>query len=278
MSGGPEMLSFRAEIAPMIDAASGLVTTEDGSVADPSARNSEISRPMVDAYEAIARRDSDPATVPDRHSVEDEFSSVTTAALDSGANAWNGRLAKFVQVAEQNRPQLLWLAQRMTRDRDEAEDIVQEALLRAFKSLSRFRGESQMGTWLGVIVKNAGREWLRNRKGRVCLSLEYARSPDDQPVLLDFPDPGRNPEQWCVCKEMDDILLSEIDGLNSVCKSTMKMCAIAESSHREAARALGVSASAIKSRIFHGKRMLKRAVCVRTGRGHEVLPSLETAL
>jgi len=278
MSGGPEMLSFSAEIAQIIDAASGLVTTEDGSVGGPSARNSEISRPTVDAYEGIARRDSDPTTVSERRGVEDKSSSMAAVDKDPGANIWNGRLEKFVQVAEQNRPQLLWLAQRMTRDRDEAEDIVQEALLRAFKSLSRFRGESQMGTWLGVIVKNAGREWLRDRKGRVFLSLEYVRNPDDQPIFMDFPDPGRNPEQWCVRKEMDDILLSEIDGLNSVCKSTIKMCAIAESSHREAARALGVSASAIKSRIFHGKRMLKRAVCMRTGGGDEVLRSLDIAL
>jgi RNA polymerase sigma-70 factor (ECF subfamily) len=95
--------------------------------------------------------------------------------------------------------------------------------------------------------------------------LEYARNPDDQPILLDFPDPGRNPERCCVRGEMDDILHSEIDGLNSVFKSTIKMCAIEESSYREAAHALGVSVAAIKSRVFRAKQMLRRAVCVRTG-------------
>jgi len=115
------------------------------------------------------------------------------------------------------------------------------------------------------VVKNTGREWLRDRRGPVCLSLEYARNSDDQPILLDFPDPGRNPEQCCVRKEMDDILLSEIAGPNSVCKSTIMMCAIDESSYREAADALGVSVAAIKSRVFRAKQMLKRAVCVRTG-------------
>jgi RNA polymerase sigma-70 factor (ECF subfamily) len=262
----------------MIDMAAASLTTEHGQAGIASPRNSEISSPMVDVYDGIARRDSDPITVSERRGVEDKSSSVTAADVDSGANAWNGRLATFVQVAEQNRAQLLWLAHRMTRDRDEAEDIVQEALLRAFKNLQRFRGEAQMGTWLGVIVKNAGREWLRERKGRVFLSLEYVRNPDDQPILLDFPDSGRNPEQCCVRKEMNDILLSEIDGMNSVCKSTIEMCAIEESSHREAAHALGVRVGTIKSRIFHGKRMLKRAVSMRTGEGDEVLRSLETAI
>jgi len=64
---------------------------------------------------------------------------------------------------------------------------------------------------------------------------------------------------------MNDILHSEIERLNSICKSTIQMCAIEESSHREAANALGVSVAAVKSRVFHGKRLLKRAVCLRTG-------------
>ena len=88
------------------------------------------------------------------------------------------KVAAFVVTAEHSREQLLWLAQRMTRDRSEAEDIVQEALLKAFRYLPRFRGESQMRTWLGVIVKNTGLEWLRERKGRVYLSLEYACDPN----------------------------------------------------------------------------------------------------
>jgi RNA polymerase sigma-70 factor (ECF subfamily) len=191
-------------------------------------------------------------------SAENEFenasSTMTAEDVESVASSWIGKLVTFTQVAEQRRAQPLWLAQRMTHNHDDAEDVVQEAIFRAFKSLPQFRGESQIGTWLGVIVKNTGREWLRDRRGSVCLSLEYARNSDDQPILLDFPDPGRNPEQCCVRKEMDDILLSEIDGLNSVFKSTIKMCAIEEGSYREAAHALGVSIAAIKSRVFAPNR------------------------
>jgi RNA polymerase sigma-70 factor (ECF subfamily) len=185
---------------------------------------------------------------------EDASSTMTAKDVESVASSWKGKLVTFTQVTEQRRAQLLWLAQRITRNHDEAEDVVQEAIFRAFKRLPQFGGESQISTWLGVIVKNTGREWLRDRRGSVCLSLEYARNSDDQPILLDFPDPGRNPEQCCVRKEMDDILLSEIDGLNSVFKSTIKMCAIEEGSYREAAHALGVSIAAIKSQVFAPNR------------------------
>jgi RNA polymerase sigma-70 factor (ECF subfamily) len=184
------------------------------------------------------------------------------------------KVAVFIHVAQHNRRQLLWVAKRMTRDQTEAEDIVQEALLKAFKNLPRFRGESKMVTWLGEIVKNTGREWLRGRRGRVMLSLENVRNSDNDPVLRDFPDPRRGPEQSCVQKELRDILLTEIDGLKAACKTTMKMCALDEISQFEAAIALGVSVASIKSRMFRGKRMLKRAVCRRIGGGDDFVESL----
>jgi DNA-directed RNA polymerase specialized sigma24 family protein len=77
---------------------------------------------------------------------------------------------------------------------------------------------------------------------------------------------------------MHDILHSEIECLNSVCKSTIQMCAMEENSHREGANALGVSVAAVKSLVFHGKRLLNRAVYLRTGARVDRLRSMEPAL
>jgi len=192
-------------------------------------------------------------------------SEVAAADVEPAPPACEGRLVAFRQLAEQRRAQLLWQAQRMTKNREEAEDIVQEALLKAFKNLPKFRGESQMGTWLGAIVQNAGREWLRRQKGRVYLSLEYVSNGDVGPRVYDCPDPGRNPEQHLERAEMDSILISEIDKLNSTCRCAIQLCALQEISHQEVANALGLTVVAIKSRVFHGKQMLKTAVRRRTG-------------
>jgi RNA polymerase sigma-70 factor (ECF subfamily) len=200
---------------------------------------------------------------------------MTAQDVESGASSWDGKLVTFTQVAEQRRAQLLWQAQRLTNSREEAEDVVQESLLKAFKNLPQFRGESQMGTWLCVIVQNTGREWLRKRKGRVYLPLEHTRNRDDDLLTYDPPDPGRNPEQCCEREEMDNILLSEINKLNSVCKRAIQMCAIEQLSHHEVSKALGVNVFTIKSRIFHGKRMLKRAIQLRTDRRDDLSRSLE---
>jgi RNA polymerase sigma-70 factor (ECF subfamily) len=69
-------------------------------------------------------------------------------------------LETFEQVAERRRGQFLWMAQRMTNNREEAEEIVQDALLKEFRSIPQFRCESKMDTWLCVIVRNTGLEWL----------------------------------------------------------------------------------------------------------------------
>jgi RNA polymerase sigma-70 factor (ECF subfamily) len=207
---------------------------------------------------------------------------MTSATMDEDAQSfpcvWDSKLVTFAEVAERRRTQLLWLAQRITNNREEAEDILQEALLKAFKNLAQFRGEAQMGTWITVIVQNTGREWLRKRKGHVCLPLEEVRNRDDVPLVLDFPDPGRNPEQCYEHDEMEGILLSEIDALHSVSKRAIEMCVLEEHSHREAANALGVNVFTIKSRVFHGKRMLRRAVCRRVGERTDVSLSIELAV
>jgi len=238
---------------------------EHSEAAAASACKSEIRRPSLDGHSGIARNDRKWVTFPAETGFEDTSSTMTAQVVESGASTWDGKLVTFTQAAEQRRAQLVWLAERITHDRADAEDVVQEALFRAFKNLPHFRGESHIGTWLGVIVMNTGREWLRNRKGRVYFSLEHALNPGEEPITLELPDPGRDPEQCFVRKEMNEILHSEIERLNSVCKSTIRMCAIEESSHREAANALGVSVAAVKSRIFHGKRLLRQAVCLRTG-------------
>lgn len=183
-------------------------------------------------------------------------------STDTGgvATSLERQAVTFMDVAESRRMQLLWLAQRMTNNREDAEDVVQEALLKAFKNLGHFRGDSQMGTWMAVIVRNTGLEWLRKRKRGTWLPLEEMRGRDEEPQALEIPDPASNPEERCAHEEMAGIMLAEMDALDSVCKSALEMCVLGELSHMEAARVLGVNAFTIKSRIFHGKRMLRRAV------------------
>jgi RNA polymerase sigma-70 factor, ECF subfamily len=176
------------------------------------------------------------------------------------------KLSAFVRTAEKHRAQLLWLAQRITPQREEAEDIVQEALLKAFRNLAQFRGDAQMSTWLRAIVQNTARDWLRNQRGRVHLPLEQVIPGEGATMLLDFPHPAESPEERCQRRELEWILRSEIRKMSSVSRRAVQLCVLEELSHRSAARTLNISLITVKSRVFSGKQQLKRAMCMRIGR------------
>lgn len=181
--------------------------------------------------------------------------------------------ALLVLFFEKRRAQLLWDAQRVTKSAEEAEDIVQESLLKAWRNLQQFRGEAQIGTWLRAIVKNTAREWLRSRGSRVHLPLETRRNEDEEPAVLELIDTRLGPEEWCERREIEEILYSELGTLTYLSRRAIELCALEEQSLRDAARTLNVGVVAVKSRMFRGRRLLERGICQRTGgREHCRLP------
>lgn len=171
-----------------------------------------------------------------------------------------GRIEEFLETAERRRPQLLRMARRMTQTTEDAEDILQEAYLKAFKALAKFRGESQMSSWLGAIVQNTAREHLRSRCNRVFVSVEYLCKKDNEVVEIDLPDPGRNPEETCQAREMENILHEEVGKLGHVCRRAIEMCVLDERPQLAAANSLNLSVATMKSRVFRGKRILGRSI------------------
>lgn len=186
--------------------------------------------------------------------------------VDDGirSSASETTLAKFEQTITQDRPRLLWQAQRIVGRREIAEEIVQESLLKAFRALPRFRGESRMRTWLYAIVRNATLEHLRNEKEAFHISLEHFVDCDGMSVF-DPPDSRNNPEDHCETAEMQTILLDEIGELSPCCKDAFRTCILEEISQSEAAAELNVSISKIKSRVFRAKRVLSTRVRRRAG-------------
>jgi len=174
------------------------------------------------------------------------------------------RLAAFIETARQHRSKLLLLARRMTSCHDEAEDIVQEALLKAFRALPRFRGDSRMDTWLHAIVRNVALDYLRDRKSGFELPLEPFQMDHNDTPVIEFTDPGRTPEESYQRNELERMFDSAMNDVTSLNRIAVRMCVLEGLPHRLVANDLNVSVAALKSRVFHGKRMLKRAVFRRT--------------
>ncbi len=168
-------------------------------------------------------------------------------------------------LSQQRRAQLLWDVQRVTRSSEEAEDIVQEALLRAWKHLRQFRGDAQISTWLRAIVRNTAREWLRNRGSHVNVPIGVAPADEDGMSVLELADSRPNPEECCARREIAELMRSQIESLSLVSRTAIQMCAIEERSLREAASAMNTNVVTIKSRLFRGRQVLHRGILQRTG-------------
>lgn len=171
---------------------------------------------------------------------------------------------EFVKIIQRHRSSLLSLAWRITSRREEAEDIVQDALLKAFRALPRFRGDSRMDTWLHTIVRNRALESLRNRARKPELSFEPYQGENDFFPTREFPDFRATPEESCEQKEQQRLLRSAMRDLTPVTRSAIEMCILQELPHRVVARELNVNVATVKTRVFNGKRLLKRAIDRRT--------------
>lgn len=175
------------------------------------------------------------------------------------------KLREFVDVAERYRPQLIWLAMRIVSRTEEAEDIVQQALLKAFRKLSGFRGDSQMRTWLNAIVKNTAREYIRSQRGRTFVPLESPPFSDEGGDEIEILDPRMNPEGYCEHRERDDMVAAAIGGMGPGNREVVEMCVFQELPYVEVATALNLSLSTVKSRMFRSRRDLRMALSSQTG-------------
>jgi RNA polymerase sigma-70 factor, ECF subfamily len=145
---------------------------------------------------------------------------------------------------------------RITKHREDAEDVMQEALLRAYTNIKTFRGESRFNTWLTRIGINQAMMCLRARR-RPTISLDYIPSGEDS-ITLDLPDCGPNPEQHCGDSELELTLHRLINTLPSAFRSVVVTRYLQEMSVEETANSLGLSVAATKSRLTRARRYLQR--------------------
>lgn len=180
--------------------------------------------------------------------------------LGAAAQANEGVLDTFLQTTVERRPQLLQVARRITNHNEDAEDILQEAFLKAYKALPNFRGDAKMSTWLTAIVKNTAREHLRGQRGRIFLSIERPGNGDNEVGAMDFPDTRHNPEQSCGQREIESILHSEVQKLNRGCRQVIERCMLQDEAQLDVAQSLHIKVATVKARVFRAKRMLNRAL------------------
>jgi RNA polymerase sigma-70 factor (ECF subfamily) len=144
------------------------------------------------------------------------------------------------------------------RNEADAEDVTQEAFLKAFRSLAGFRGDAKFGTWLVSITLNEARSRIRRRDAIKMESLDEPQ--DDQehssPALLR--DWKEIPSEALERKEVRSLLQKAISSLPQIYREVFQLRDIDQLSVNEAAQALGITVSSVKVRLHRARMMLQK--------------------
>ena len=168
-----------------------------------------------------------------------------------------GDAAAFEQLVKRHDRRLLRISQTVTRNREDSEDAVQEALLKAFQNLAEFREDSQFSTWLIRITVNQSLMKLRKQRTQKEVSLDEDFQTDGDVLPLDVPDLAPNPEQLCWASELRDILVRTVEELRPILRTVFVLRDVEGLSIAETAQKLNLSQAAVKARLWRVRLHLR---------------------
>ncbi len=158
-------------------------------------------------------------------------------------------------------PGIYGLLMRITGDREEASDLTQETFLRALKAIGKFRGDSDLKTWLFRIAVNQSRNrfrWWKSRKREKTVSID-APVGDGATSLSDTISGNFScPEENVLRNERERLMFEELEQLPQVFREAVILCDVEGLSYEEISSVLGINIGTVKSRISRGREELRR--------------------
>lgn len=173
--------------------------------------------------------------------------------------ARNEPSSAFARLSGQYREQLFRAAHRITRTREDAEDAVQDTLLRAFVHLGDFEGRSNFGTWLTSITVNSALMLLRKRRASREIAVGHCNDFCGDDLCYEIAEHAPDPETRYARAEEQRVLRAAIRRLRPNLRVVVQIH-LEGRSMRETAELLGISLSAAKARLFHAKKALRRSL------------------
>jgi RNA polymerase sigma-70 factor (ECF subfamily) len=180
------------------------------------------------------------------------------------AAARSGSSAAFAELREIYARRVYWKLLNMTKNREDAEDALQDTFLRAYMALHTFEERSSFYTWITRIAINSALMILRKRRLHPEVSFDSPSETEDEAIpAFDFKDSRPSPEHICVHRQRYAYLLRSIQKLPPRLRQVIEMQTMDNYSIREIAQALDISQAAVKSRLSRARAHLASAHAVR---------------
>jgi RNA polymerase sigma-70 factor (ECF subfamily) len=173
------------------------------------------------------------------------------------AAAKSGDVEAFEELVSRYERKIFRLTMNITRNREDAEDAMQDAFLKSYSHLKNFQGDSRFYTWLVRIAANEALMRLRRRRPNQ-FSLDEPVEGDEDLMPRELQDWGPGPEQRFAQTELREILSSVIDELEPDYRTVFVLRDIEELSTEETSSTLGISVPAVKSRLLRARLKLRQ--------------------
>ena len=170
--------------------------------------------------------------------------------------------AAFDELLRRTERQVYSLAFALVQNREDAEDVTQETYLRVWQSLSSFRGECSVKTWILRVARNASLDVLRRRASHEVLPLTTP-GEDGEEIPLEIPDPDDTPDAAAIRSLEIREVRAAIAALPADAREILVLRDLQELSYAELSDLLGLPEGTVKSRLFRARAALKKLLLSR---------------
>jgi RNA polymerase sigma factor (sigma-70 family) len=199
-------------------------------------------------------------TTPAVNSVDIEDSPMQMSDEMLASRAKSGDTNAFVELTRRHADKVFQATYRVTRNRQDAEDALQDAFLNAFTYMKNFEGRSSFSTWLTRIAINSALMILRKKRNRSEIPIEGGDGGLGNFAAWEPRSPMDNPESHYLRGERHKLLWKAIHQLPPVHREAIQLQQTKERSVREIAHSLGITVPAVKSRLSRAKSALRTSM------------------
>ena len=186
---------------------------------------------------------------------------MTSAELTLIRRVQNGESDAFFDLVRPYERAVFLAALSLVKNEADAEDVAQEAILKAFKNLARFRQEAKFSTWLIQIAINEAKMKLRKERRHLYESIEEGRPGDDgEYTPQDFADWREIPSEALEQKELRNALTKALDSLPEKYRTVLILRDVQHLSITETAQVLGLSEANVKTRLSRARLQMRDAL------------------
>lgn len=168
-----------------------------------------------------------------------------------------GDHAAFDQLILKYRERLYRIIYNLTGNREDASDLTQDSFIKAFRSISRFKGKSGIFTWLYRIGVNTALTFLNKQRRRRFFSFDTLQEDAINPILLEAITAGQKTEKPVILKELQEELNTALQKLSLKHRTVVTLYEIEGLDHDSIAEIMNCSAGTVRSRLHYAKQQLQ---------------------